>query len=145
MKSLSIDLPLVDKESLTKIAEAVDSRFDIAVLGGLQSEEQIKSSYRDRCFYFLKERSSLAVDLARLSFARIDENVSEASLRYGECLGPTAKVVRNSKVGFVIKVCSQIGMRRDLDDILKERVTYRQEVVLLDSRPPNGHSSKPIY
>lgn len=126
LKKLGLDLPAVNVEKLGVIAEAIDDKFDASVLN-LQAEGQ-KTTNRDRCFYFLKDRQSLAVDLARLSFARIEENISEASIRYGKVLGPASKVFRHSKLGYCLKVPLQLGSREDLESILQEPIAYKEEV-----------------
>lgn len=128
------------KDDLEKVVQVIERHFDLSVFAVAAGKNETRdeevavalfkasTTNRDRCFYFLKEKSSLIVDLARLSFARITENISESSMRYTDLLGPTAKVLRNSRFGYYIKVATQVGMRRDLEDIIKEKIIYKEEV-----------------
>lgn len=146
----------IDQSDLSKIVDVIEDNFDLNVFALAQAktdtkeEETVSSTLfkasttnRDRCFYFLKEKISLIVDLARLSFARINENISETSMRYSDLLGPSAKVMRNNKFGYYIKVAVQVGMRRDIEDIIKEKVIYKEEVYSVNASILSSWFSRP--
>ena len=90
---------------------------------GLESDQQEEddeqqvdplSNLRGRFIYFLKDKVSLVVDLARLSLARVNENLSAALLRYKVHLGPNIKLQRNKRQGYILKipVTSQPNFKR---------------------------------
>lgn len=98
------------------------------VFGELLAEvEKPSICFREKCFYFLKDKKSIIVDLARLSFARINESVSDATILYKEKLGAGIKLVRNKKVGYCLKI-PHIGILvRDVESSLSEPITYKED------------------
>ena len=104
-------------------AEAIEEQDEF------REQDQAKQplGHKEKCFYFLKEKRSIIVDLARLSFARIDESLSEATLGYKQKISPAIKLVRNRKAGFCLKIPVSASFLKEIDNCLNETITFKED------------------
>ncbi len=99
---------------------------DLEELKELDQERPLFNN-RERCFYFLKEKRSIIVDLARLSFARIDESLSDSIMSYKQRVSSGIKLVKNRKAGFCLKIPINSSFMKDFEGCLNETITFRED------------------
>lgn len=104
------------------IKQSIEKSFNVRT-----DDSDNRTNLKDLTFYLLREKKSIQVDLARLSFARIDEAVSDLQAHYTRLLGSGAKLVRSRKIGYHLKIVNTDRSVSNLETLIGERIVLRTE------------------
>lgn len=115
----------IDRGILDGIGKNIEGVFHVDI-GTVDSGPAV-SSNRDRSLYFLKDKVSIVVDLARLSLARVGESVAEITQKYKSLLNQSVRIVHSRKHGYTLKMLNQSQSIQSIERILGENILLRED------------------